>query len=180
MWHLAYTRKNAQLVTNLQQTACSQLVDKFALLVPSLLTSCYKPAADLRYKLDELNSLVTSCSNNLLRGCNRQLVNKLWVTKLVQLVKITTLRQLVDKLVTSLLRAQLVDKMWDFYVCTHVKTHMLLQLVIKPLQDLFALLVPSCWQVCTSCYQLVTSLMTIADLLQVCFNKLISSGRNNL
>ena len=50
--HPEYTRKNAQLVTNLQQT-CSKLVGTsllqylFALLVPSLLTSCYKPAADL-------------------------------------------------------------------------------------------------------------------------------------
>ena len=47
-----YTRKNAQLVTNLQQT-CSKLVgtnllqDLFALLVPSLLTSSYKSATDL-------------------------------------------------------------------------------------------------------------------------------------
>ena len=61
-----YTRKNTQLVTNLQQT-CSKLVgiswlqDLFALLVPSLQQTCYK--------LDELNGLVTSCSNNLLSGC---------------------------------------------------------------------------------------------------------------
>ena len=47
-----YTRENTQLVTNLQQT-CSKRVgtsllpDLFALPVPSLLTSCYKPAADL-------------------------------------------------------------------------------------------------------------------------------------
>jgi hypothetical protein len=50
------TRKNAQVVTNLQQT-CSNAVpttrqlDVFALLVPSLLTSCQR--------------LV----NNLLQGC---------------------------------------------------------------------------------------------------------------
>jgi hypothetical protein len=42
-----YTRKNAQVVTNLQQT-CSNAVpttcqqDVFALLVPSLLTSCQR------------------------------------------------------------------------------------------------------------------------------------------
>jgi hypothetical protein len=61
------TRKNAQVVTNLQQTcsnavptACQQ--DVFALLVPSLLTTCYKVV--------ELNRLVTSCSNNLLSSCN--------------------------------------------------------------------------------------------------------------
>ena len=51
---------------------------------------------------------------------------------------------------------------------------------IKPSQDLFALLVPSCCnKLLTSCYQLVTRLMTIADLLQVssllCWNKLVAS-----
>ena len=84
-----YTRKNAQFVTSLQQT-CS--------------------------KLGELNSRVTSCFNNLPSSCKsttcQQVVsNKLGTTW------ITALLQLVDKLVTSLLRAQLVDKMWDFYVC---------------------------------------------------------------
>ena len=42
----------------------------------------------------------------------------------------------------------------------------------------------ACSQLLTSlhngCYQLVTRLMRIADLLQVCSNKLISSGRNKL
>jgi hypothetical protein len=59
---LYYTRKNAQVVTNLQQTCgnavsttCQQ--DVFALLVPSLLTNCYKVV--------KFNRLVTSCSNNL-------------------------------------------------------------------------------------------------------------------
>jgi hypothetical protein len=53
--------------TNLQQT-CSNAVpttcqqDVFALLVPSLLTTCYKVV--------ELSRLVTSCSNNLLSSCN--------------------------------------------------------------------------------------------------------------
>ena len=43
---------------------------------------------------------------------------------------------------------------------------------IKPLQDLFALLILSCCnKLLTSCYQFVTRLMTIADLLQVCSNK---------
>ena len=81
-----YTRENAQLVPNLQQT-CGKLVgtsllqDLYALLAPSLLASCYKPA-----KLDELNSLATSCSNiNLLSCCKsttcQQLVsNKLGTT----------------------------------------------------------------------------------------------------
>jgi hypothetical protein len=62
-----YTRKNAQVVTNLQQT-CSNAVpttcqqDVFALLVPSLLATCYKVV--------ELNRLVPSCSDNLLSSCN--------------------------------------------------------------------------------------------------------------
>jgi hypothetical protein len=56
-----------QVVTNLQQT-CSNAVpttcqqDVFALLVPSLLTTCYKVV--------ELNRLVTSRCNNLLSSCN--------------------------------------------------------------------------------------------------------------
>jgi hypothetical protein len=64
---LFYTRKNTQVVPNLQQT-CSNAVqttcqqDVFALLVPSLLTTCYKVV--------ELNRVVTSCSNNLLSSCN--------------------------------------------------------------------------------------------------------------
>jgi hypothetical protein len=47
LWKMVYTRKNAQVVTNLQQT-CSNAVpttcqqDVFALLVPSLLTSCQR------------------------------------------------------------------------------------------------------------------------------------------
>ena len=60
---IIYTR----VVTNLQQT-CSNAVpttcqqDVFALLVPSLLTTCYKVV--------ELNRLVTSCSNNFLSSFN--------------------------------------------------------------------------------------------------------------
>jgi hypothetical protein len=65
-----YTRKNAQVVTNLQQT-CSNAVpttcqqDVFALLVPSLLTTCYKVV--------ELNRLVTI-------DLFQQLVNKFVMT----------------------------------------------------------------------------------------------------
>jgi hypothetical protein len=61
------TRKNAQVVTSLQQT-CSNAVpttcqqDVFALLVSSLLTTCYKVV--------ELNIFFASCSNNLLSPCN--------------------------------------------------------------------------------------------------------------
>jgi hypothetical protein len=89
-----YTRKNAQVVTNLQQT-CSNAVpttcqqDVFALLVPSLLTTCYKAV--------ELNGLVTSCY----RPAIQQFVNKLRVTTLQQLDKITALLHLVDNLLQA-------------------------------------------------------------------------------
>jgi hypothetical protein len=62
-----YTRKNSQVVTNLQQT-CSNAVpttcqqDVFALLVLSLLTTCYKVV--------QRNRLVINCSNNLLSSRN--------------------------------------------------------------------------------------------------------------
>ena len=71
----AYTRKNTQVVTNLQQT-CSNAVpttcqqDVFALLVPSLSTSWQGSLLTTCYKVVELNRLVTSCSNNLLSSCN--------------------------------------------------------------------------------------------------------------
>ena len=42
-------------------------------------------------------------------------------------------------------------------------------------QVVFALLVPSfCNKLGTSCYQLVTSLMALSDLLQGCFNKSVT------
>jgi hypothetical protein len=80
-----YTRKNAQVVTNLQQTSCSNgnavpttcQQDVFALLVPSLLTSCQRLVDNLLqgcwaqqtcYKLFQqlvivlqFNNLSTSC-----------------------------------------------------------------------------------------------------------------------
>ena len=72
--------KSAQVVTNLQQT-CSDAVattcqqDVFALLVPSLLTTCYE--------VIELNRLVTSCSNNLLSSFNSTLCQKIVSDNLV-------------------------------------------------------------------------------------------------
>ena len=48
-------------------------------------------------------------------------------------------------------------------------------------QDVFALLVPSCCDKSgTSCYHLVTSLMTVTDLLQVVPTRLIQAVRNKL
>jgi hypothetical protein len=74
------TCKNAQVVTNLQQTCsnavpttCQQVV--FALLVPSLLTTCYKVV--------ELNRLVASYSNNLLSSCNSTICQQIASDNLV-------------------------------------------------------------------------------------------------
>jgi hypothetical protein len=48
-------------------------------------------------------------------------------------------------------------------------------------QDVFALLVPSCCDKSgTSCYHIVTRLMTITDLLQVIPTRLIQAVRNKL
>jgi hypothetical protein len=75
LWKMVYTRKNTQVATNetcsnAVPTTCQQ--DVFALLAPSLLTSCQRLASLLTtcYKVVELNRLVTSCSNNLLSSCN--------------------------------------------------------------------------------------------------------------
>ena len=105
------------------------------------------------------------------RAASHQLVNMLWVTNLVQLDKITALLQLVDKLVTSLLRAQLVDKMsvlpcvQSFQSYTRKNAQLVTNLQqtcsklvgTSLLQDLSALLLPS---LLTSCYK------SAADLLQ--------------
>ena len=64
--------------------------------------------------------------------------------------------------------------------CTHVKTRKLLQickqvvtrLLSNRYQDMFALLVPSCCDKSgTSCYHLVTRLITVTDLLQSLFQQ---------
>jgi hypothetical protein len=56
---------------------------------------------------DLLQVVATTCY----RPAIQQFVNKLRVTTLEQLDKITALLQLVDKLATSLLRTHLVDKL---------------------------------------------------------------------
>jgi hypothetical protein len=113
------TRKNAQVVTNLQQTcsnavptttgcvrtACSQLVDKLStacwqlasrLLNSTGMQTCYMLFQQLVIVL-QFNNLSTSCvwqpSNNLMKQQHRY------------------------SFVTSL-RTHLVDKLWDFYVCS--------------------------------------------------------------
>ena len=58
-----------------------------------------------------VNKLGTSCSNKLLQVCNATSCNKLVTTSLLQLVKLTSLLQVVNKLATSLLIQQLVNKL---------------------------------------------------------------------
>jgi hypothetical protein len=71
---VVHTYKNAQVVTNLQQT-CSNAVpttcqqNVFALLVPSLLTSCQRLADNLLQGCRAQQTFY-SCSNNLLSSCN--------------------------------------------------------------------------------------------------------------
>ena len=132
-----YTRKNAQLVTNLHQT-CSKSVattcwqDVLALVVPSLLTRLLQACSRLATSLMNSTALLQVCSNNLLSGCNQQLVNKLWVTNLVQLDKITALLQTCWQACYKLVASTTCWQVVRFCVCTswenlipptHVKTH---------------------------------------------------------
>jgi hypothetical protein len=89
-----------------------QLVNRMCL--HCLFPTCWQLAKRLLSSTDLLQAVPTTCY----RPAIQQFVNKLWVTTLYQLDKITALLQLVDKLATSLLRTHLVDKLWDFYVCT--------------------------------------------------------------
>ena len=72
-----YTRKNAQLVTNLQQT-CSKLVARFirtacSQLVDKLLQACSRLATSLMNSTALLQVVPTTCY----RAASQQLVNKL-------------------------------------------------------------------------------------------------------
>ena len=82
-----------------------------------------------------------------------------------------------------------VTMLWDCAQTTHVKTRKLLQickqvvtrLLSSRYQDVFALLVPSCCDKSgTSCYHLVTRLMTVTDFLQVVPTRLVQAVRNKL
>jgi hypothetical protein len=69
------------------------------------------------------------------------------------------------------------------YTCKNVQvvTDLLTRLLSSRYQDVFALLVSSCCDKSgTSCYHLVTRLMTVTDLLQVVPTKLIQAVRNQL
>jgi hypothetical protein len=65
----------------------------------------------------------------------------------------------------------------DYFVCFFIRSRLLWNWY----QDVFALLVPSCCDKSgTSCYHLVTRLMTVTDLLQVLQTRLIQAVRNKL
>jgi hypothetical protein len=62
-------------------------------------------------------------------------------------------------------------------ICKYVVT----RLLWNRYQDVFALLVPSCCDKSgTSCYHLITRLMTVTDLLQIVSTRLIQAVRNKL
>jgi hypothetical protein len=71
---------------------------------------CLFPAKIQRWLSVRVVTAYTSCSNNLLSSC------KFNVKILLQLNKLTTLLQLVDKLATSLLRTHLVDNI-EIFTC---------------------------------------------------------------
>jgi hypothetical protein len=103
------TRKGAQVVTNLQQTSVATL---FQQIVNRMCSHCLFPAGFQQL----VDNLVQDCwaqqtcyklfQQLCYRPAIQQFVNKLLVTTLQQLDKITALSQLVDKLATSLLRTQ--------------------------------------------------------------------------
>jgi hypothetical protein len=127
-----------------------------------------------------------------------QVATKLSLTTCWQVVEKQDDNKLLEKLVTSLLSSTTLQQVqtcnnlcvFTCVVCsTHVKTHELFQickqvvtrLLLSRYQDVFALLVPSCCDKSeTSCYHLVTRLMTVTDLLQVVLTRLIQTVRNKL
>jgi hypothetical protein len=78
----SYTRKNAQVATSLQQT-CSNAVpttcqqDVFALIVPSLLTSCQRLVDNFATRLLSSTDLLQVIPTTSYRPAIQQLVSKL-------------------------------------------------------------------------------------------------------
>ena len=124
------------LSTGCVRTACSQLVDK-------LLTACRQLATRFLSSTDLLQVVPTTCY----RPAVQQFLDKLWVTTLWQLDRIAALLQLVDQLAASLLQTHLVEKLWDFHVCTHAQ-----------ISHLVTGLSTSC--LCTACQQVVNKFGT--------------------
>jgi hypothetical protein len=118
LWQIC-SRLVAMLFQQLVNRMCSHcLFPACWQVVNGLLTTCYK-VVELNRLTRLLNStdLLQVVPTTCYRPAIQHVVNKLWVTTLWQLDKITALLQLVDKLATSLLRTHLVDKSWQFYVC---------------------------------------------------------------
>jgi hypothetical protein len=66
-------------------------------------------------------------------------------------------------------------------IYTRTRLQVVTKLLSSRYRDVFALLVPSCCDKSgTSCYHLVTRLMTVTDLLQVVPTRLIQAVRNKL
>ena len=86
--------------------ACRQVANN------GLLTTCYKVV--------ELNRLVTGCSNNLLSSCNSTICQQVVSDNFVATWWNNSIATISSQACYySLLRTHLVDKLWDFYVCTH-------------------------------------------------------------
>ena len=180
-----YTRKNAQLVTNLQQT-CSKSVattcwqDVLALVVPSLLTRLLQACSRLATSLMNTTALLQVCSNNLLSGCNQQLVNKLWVTNLVQLDKITALLQTCWQACYKLLASTTCWQVVRFCVCTWWSVGHMITIYccrakswwLSLSRDICIVVCPNSWAFCTAhAPNSVTTLNTHTNACRVCSEK---------
>ena len=96
-WQTWYKLVKHGLVTRLLEQTCHNLMTT---------TTCNKVVPTSLIWL-VVNKLVTSCCY---KSANQQLVASLLTTSLLQLDKITSLLQIVNKLATSLFRQQLVNK----------------------------------------------------------------------
>ena len=110
-------------------TICCQTCCEF--VNPGMLQTCWNDLVTTWQAHQIVNKLCQQAWNGLLhqacselvvtacyKSASQQVVTSLMMTSLLQVDKRTTSLQLVDKLATSLFSQQLVNKMWDFYVCT--------------------------------------------------------------
>ena len=100
-----FTRKNAQVVTDLQTSCIARLLssryqDVFALLVPSC---CDKSGTKSCYNVDDGNRLVTSCSNKTTRVKISHLVASLPTSRqqVVFALLVSSCQQFWNKLLTT-------------------------------------------------------------------------------
>ena len=117
------TRKNAQLVTSLQQTCIASLHNNLLTgcartgcpkLVDKLLQACSRLAQAWWTQQPCYKFVTTTCY----RAASQQLVNTLWVTNLVQLDKITALLQTCWQACYKLVASTTCWQVVRFYVCT--------------------------------------------------------------